>query len=271
MHPYLPAIAAVDFSPLISTMIGYLVLLAVFVLVFTFFLAALLYLLKRFHLTYILPQSLQGLAIIRQLLKPAESPIESDQPTAELDYPYSAVDRILSPAEELFSHALMEAIGDDWTALVKLRLADVLDVTATGKAYMPAFRRISQKHIDFLLIDPETTAPLLAIELDDRSHLRTDRQERDAFVDAALAAAGLPILHIPCAASYNAQFLRQEIQEILRPVQKPEQSAQPDADRQPFYLPSQTFGAGLVTPPAQRNNSGDTSNDHLDARYMPKR
>lgn len=52
-----------------------------------------------------------------------------------------------------------------------------------------------------------TMKPRLAIELDDSSHQKVSRQERDAFVDEALAAAGLPCLHIPAARSYAPQEL----------------------------------------------------------------
>ena len=43
------------------------------------------------------------------------------------------------------------------------------------------------------------------IERDDRRHQRANRRERDAIVDDALAAAGLPILHIAAARSYIPQ------------------------------------------------------------------
>lgn len=38
-------------------------------------------------------------------------------------------------------------------------------------------------------------------------HQKASRQERDAFVDETLAAAGLPCLHVPAARSYVPQEL----------------------------------------------------------------
>jgi hypothetical protein len=58
-----------------------------------------------------------------------------------------------------------------------------------------------------VLCDRNAVRPLLAIELDDSSHNRADRKARDAFVDSALKAAGLPIIHVPASASYNAKKL----------------------------------------------------------------
>ena len=52
---------------------------------------------------------------------------------------------------------------------------------------------------------------MLAIALDDASHDRKDRQDRDGFVDSALAAAGLPILHVKASARYDANAVRAAI------------------------------------------------------------
>lgn len=41
--------------------------------------------------------------------------------------------------------------------------------------------------------------PVLAIELDEKSHQRKDRKDRDAFVDQVFQAAALPLLHVPAA------------------------------------------------------------------------
>ena len=44
--------------------------------------------------------------------------------------------------------------------------------------------------------------PIVGIELDDKSHQREDRRERDAFVDGVFAAAKLPLLHVPVKRAY---------------------------------------------------------------------
>lgn len=57
--------------------------------------------------------------------------------------------------------------------------------------------------------------PLVAIELDDKSHARPDRQERDAFVNEVFAAAGLGLLHIPVKHTYIPEELRTELAPYL--------------------------------------------------------
>ncbi|MBR3404955.1 MAG: DUF2726 domain-containing protein, partial [Firmicutes bacterium] len=58
------------------------------------------------------------------------------------------------------------------------------------------FNRIKAKHTDFILVEPETLEVLAVVELDDPSHEREDRIERDEFVDHVYEAAGIPLLHI---------------------------------------------------------------------------
>lgn len=79
----------------------------------------------------------------------------------------------------------------------KVRLADLIEPEkeTDPKAWRKAFNRISSKHVDFVLCDPGMHVHLI-VELDDYSHFRQDRQDRDAFVDAALLGAGYKVLHI---------------------------------------------------------------------------
>jgi len=57
--------------------------------------------------------------------------------------------------------------------------------------------RIDRKHVDFLLCDPATMRPLLGVELDDASHQRRDREQRDRLMEQAFAAAELPLARGP--------------------------------------------------------------------------
>ncbi len=72
-----------------------------------------------------------------------------------------------------------------------VRIADLIRVRPKPPKWQSWQNRIHAKHIDFVLCDPETMEAKLAIELDDASHNRRDRVERDKFVDGALSAAGV--------------------------------------------------------------------------------
>ena len=91
---------------------------------------------------------------------------------------------------------------------MKVRLADVLDCSSAAKQ-QGYFAKVSQKHLDFVLYDVVTTRILAAIELDDRSHQRRDRQRRDQFLEEAMSTAGVSLLRSPAAAHYDSRKLRE--------------------------------------------------------------
>ncbi|MCA9189501.1 MAG: DUF2726 domain-containing protein [Pirellulaceae bacterium] len=125
--------------------------------------------------------------------------------------PYELRASLLTAAEQRFYGVLLGAIGDRCVLLAMVRLADIIRV-APGAAQRQSWQnRIHAKHIDFVLCDTETFEPTLAIELDDRSHQRADRIERDAFIEQALSDAGLPLLRIPVQRDYSAAVVRQDI------------------------------------------------------------
>lgn len=131
--------------------------------------------------------------------------------------PYQKQKSVLTPAERQFYEALKPAVGMQYVVGIKMRMADLLSVTAKGSDYQSARNRISQKHVDFVLLSAETLTPVVAIELDDSSHAKEKRKQRDALVDQIYTAAGLPILHVPVTGKYSSQQLAALIQSKIEP------------------------------------------------------
>lgn len=126
---------------------------------------------------------------------------------SEGKYPYFAKTHLLTRSEREFHRALQAAIGDRFAIAVSVRLADVIgcsrEAWSDGHGAL-----ISSKQLDFVLCEHETWSVVLAIELDDPTHQLADRSERDRFLDNAMRAAGVPLLHIGTAASYDPKSLR---------------------------------------------------------------
>lgn len=117
-------------------------------------------------------------------------------------FPYRACPSLVTKNEMHFYTALRHAVGTEFTVAPKVRLADI--ITCQEKAWRLGYGRlIAQKHIDFLLCDPATLRVVLALEVDDRTHARPERRLRDLFVDRALGAAGVPLVRVQAAASYE--------------------------------------------------------------------
>ncbi|HMO13133.1 MAG TPA: DUF2726 domain-containing protein [Pirellulaceae bacterium] len=131
-------------------------------------------------------------------------------------FPYHCKDYLFTKGERAFFDVLCAAVGNDYLIFSKVRLADLIFVRRGTEKRQAYFNRIQSKHVDFVICSRDVVRPLLAIELDDASHEREDRQERDGFVDSALAAAKLPILHIKARASYDARSLRAAIDGRLK-------------------------------------------------------
>lgn len=148
-----------------------------------------------------------------------------DQATA---LPYRLRDGFLSPAELSFFLVLREAVGERYVICPKPSLAEVLYVVG-GRGTQAAHNRIANKRVDFLLCTPETMRPVLALELDDASHQRTRRRERDEIVDRAFEAAGLPLEHIQAKRAYSPAELARTVAAAVRPAPRSEEPARGEA------------------------------------------
>lgn len=145
------------------------------------------------------------IAVMVPLLKPKKKEI----------FPYKKNNYLLTSNEITF-YALLEEIIDlsKYEIFPQVRLSDIIKIEAGTEKRMTYFNKISKKSPDFVLCDKKTS-PLLVLELDDISHEKEDRIARDGFVDKALAAAKIPILHIICKKNYNKEELKQKIEESL--------------------------------------------------------
>lgn len=139
---------------------------------------------------------------------------ESD--SSILEYPYHLSEDFITAAEHNFFLVLKSAIGENAQIFSKINLADLF-YAKTGdfgknRSYM---NRIDRKHVDFLLCDSKSLKPIVAIELDDKSHQRADRKERDDFVNHVFKAAKLPLVHIAVQKSYSVKELQSKLMPFL--------------------------------------------------------
>jgi hypothetical protein len=108
-------------------------------------------------------------------------------------------------ADQYSGKPLLSENEKQWFALIKAALpnAHLLGqvalnqlVKAEGKNWRAAKNKIDPRSIDFIILNGEFAA-MLAIEIDDNSHKRKDRQADDEKKANALRQAGIPLLRIP--------------------------------------------------------------------------
>ena len=133
-------------------------------------------------------------------------------------WPYLRREYLLTQAEKDFYDVFSRAVDSKYLLFAKVRMADLLYLPKmdNGDFYRHQ-NKIQSKHVDFVLCEIGTVKPLIAIELDDSSHLRVDRILRDVFIDKAFEAAKFPIIHIKTASSYQGDEILNQIQTTLNP------------------------------------------------------
>lgn len=82
----------------------------------------------------------------------------------------------------------------------KVRLLDLITPRKGQNNYKALLWKIQAKHVDFVICDKDIRVKCI-IEINDNSHLRTDRVERDEFVTEVLKACGYKVLQ-----THNATY-----------------------------------------------------------------
>lgn len=130
-------------------------------------------------------------------------------------YQYKRRNFFLTRAEHECYDALIQAVGNDFYIFAQVHLPTLVDNKIVGQNWSGAFRHISQKSVDFVLCDKAYISPKLAIELDDKTHERQERQERDREVERILKDAGLPLLRLENRGRFNPNELSQKIRNLI--------------------------------------------------------
>ena len=118
--------------------------------------------------------------------------------------------RFLTTNEKSFLMTLDAALGRNYRAFAQVRLADLVSPTlgANPASRRQALNGVMAKSVDFVICDVLTLDPVAAIEVDDRSHLLPERQQRDAFVNAVFLEIGLPLMRVKARRAYSVDELR---------------------------------------------------------------
>lgn len=100
---------------------------------------------------------------------------------------YSLKSCLLSNTEKNYYIALKNIIGDKFCVLPQINLASVINKDSQG------FRSELFRNVDFGVFNQDFE-PILLIEINDPTHLRDDRIERDKSVNKICKKAGIPLI-----------------------------------------------------------------------------
>lgn len=147
-----------------------------------------------------------------------DSPASIDEDSGIVFTNYLPRDSLLRPGERAFFPALEQACANRSLIFTQVQLSKLIYPRAGIPKWQTYQNKIDRKSVDFVLCHPTTLKPQLIIELDDKSHTREDRKERDDFVNNALKAVGIPLLRIPAAPNYNPAAIEQRIRAAINPA-----------------------------------------------------
>lgn len=150
-----------------------------------------------------------------------------NRPSTASQYNYRLRDDFLTKAEISFYHVLKQAAPQNTVVMTKVNLGDLFYVAKGATSPQAQRNKIDRKHVDFLLCDTHTMKPLVGIELDDSSHARADRVERDVFVEQVFRTAGLTLLRFPVKQGYQPAQIAEQIQRVLGAAPQPIPAPQP--------------------------------------------
>jgi len=169
------------------------------------------------------------------------------------DVPYRRCERLLVGPERALYDALLVAAADHHRVFAKVRLSDVIALPPEVPHRWAHWSRIAQKQVDFLLCDRVALAPLLVLEVEPPAGA-PHGDERDEFVVAALAAAGIPVLRLPARNVYAPEQLAKAMRERFVATPPSEKGSwAPIADSS---VPLDTWVWGAPAPVPQSASTG---------------
>ena len=135
--------------------------------------------------------------------------------------PYERVERLSRPIEPSFPGLLLERVlGAEYYILSKVNLANVIQPREdlSHKAYTAALECVIDKQVDFAVCNLRSSEIVGVIEVDNARYGHKPRKRRNAFLAAALSAAGIPLAHVRARKAYALEDVRREIMAALVPV-----------------------------------------------------
>lgn len=135
------------------------------------------------------------------------SSLFSDGEKVRLNAEYRRKNAVLSAPEIDFLAVIKSVVNlSRYEVLVQIPLVSLIDKVTNN-----SFRNELFRVIDYVIADRITYAPLLLIELNDASHKRADRAERDKKVSAICAAAKLPIIAFDFTQATDTAYVKKQI------------------------------------------------------------
>lgn len=122
---------------------------------------------------------------------------------------------IMRADERKLFDVLSKLYGDTYYVFPQVKLTSLLDVKEKVKDHDNVYRTLEYKSVDFALFDRINLSPVLAIELNGKSHFQFNRVNRGKKVENVLTKAGIKFFPVQVAETYDENALKEEISRLL--------------------------------------------------------
>lgn len=123
---------------------------------------------------------------------------------------YFLKDSLLTKTEIAYYDVIRALLGEEYLVLPQINLASVIDKQGGGNFRSELFRNIDFGIFDF------NFKPILLIEINDNTHLRKDRIERDKKVNKICKKAGVELVTFWVKDGFNVNDIRKKLYSALR-------------------------------------------------------
>lgn len=123
------------------------------------------------------------------------------------DYSQAYQAKYLLTKNEWYEYKKLQqyAASKDWIVCPKVRVLDLIEPRKGQKNYLALINKVQAKHVDFVLCDKDLHIKAI-LELDDSSHDKADRKERDDFLNTILQSVGYKVIHTRAVTEETLSF-----------------------------------------------------------------
>ncbi len=125
-------------------------------------------------------------------------------------YHYRSFGPVLNASEVAFYNALKSAVGEQGIVFAKINMLNVVNAQGVKgkKQRFIATNKISRCYFDYLICDPRTLKPRVALELDNGKVLNRGKAERQKLLIHVCKTANIPLIGTSIKHSYQVGRLR---------------------------------------------------------------
>ena len=113
-----------------------------------------------------------------------------------VDYSQAYQAKYLLTKNEWYEYKKLQQYAENkgWIVCPKVRVLDLIEPRKGQKDYRALINKVQSKHVDFVLCDKDVHIKAI-LELDDNSHDKADRKDRDDFLNTILQSVGYKVIH----------------------------------------------------------------------------